>query len=153
MPHIYNIKDKQQYLREVAELTQNEWGSKTSSKEEFNKKVDNKITKIINNFENPNYCKLILLENDTLIGFISIFPHDCDEKPELTPWYATMFVKEEFRGNGYSKLLNSAIIHEAKSREFHKLYLKTDLVGYYEKFGAIFIEELMNGEKLYELPL
>ena len=153
MPHIYNIKDKQKYLREVAELTQNEWGSKTSSKEEFNKKVDNKITKIINNLENPNYCKLILLENDTLIGFISIFPHDCDEKPELTPWYATMFVKEEFRGNGYSKLLNSAIIHEAKSRGFHKLYLKTDLVGYYEKFGAIFIEELMNGEKLYELPL
>lgn len=31
-------------------------------------------------------------------------------------------------------------MHEAKSRGFHKLYLKTDLVGYYEKFGAIFIE-------------
>ena len=153
MLNIYNIKDKQQYLREVAELTQNEWGSKTSSKKEFNKKVTNKITKIINNLENPNYCKLILLEDTTLIGFISIFPHDCDEKPELTPWYATMFVKEEFRGNGYSKLLNSAIIHEAKSRWFHKLYLKTDWVGYYEKFGAIFIERLLNGENLYELPL
>ena len=50
------------------------------------------------------------------------------------------FVKEEFRGNRYSKLLSSAIMHEAKSRGFHKLYLKTDLVGYYEKFGAIFIE-------------
>lgn len=50
------------------------------------------------------------------------------------------FVKEEFRGNRYSKLLSSAIIHEAKSRGFYKLYLKTDLVWYYEKFGAIFIE-------------
>ena len=28
---IYNIKDKQEYLREVAELTQKEWGSITTS--------------------------------------------------------------------------------------------------------------------------
>lgn len=37
-----------------------------------------------------------MLSNDKLIGFISIFPNDCDECINLTPWYATMYVKFEF---------------------------------------------------------
>ena len=153
MLEIYNIKDKQEYLKEVAELTQKEWGSKTNLIEEFNEKIEKKINKIISNLNNPNYCKLILLQDNTLVGFISIFPHDCDERPDLSPWYATMYVKEEFRGNSYSKLLNDTILKEAKSRGFTKIYLKTDLINYYEKFGANYIETLKSGEKLYYFNL
>lgn len=153
MLKIYNIKEKQEFLREVAELTQKEWGSKTNSEEEFETKINKKIFTIINNFNNPLYCKLILLDNDILIGFISIFPTDGDEREDLSPWYATMYVKEEFRGKGYSKILNSAILEEAKKRGFKKLYLKTDLINYYEKFGAIFLDTLNNDEKLYYFPL
>lgn len=153
MLEIYNIKDKQEYLKEIAELTQKEWGNQTNSIEEFNAKIDKKINKIISNLNNPNYCKLILLQDNTLVGFISIFPHDCDERPDLSPWYATMYVKEKFRGNGYSKLLNGAILKEAKTRGFTKIYLKTDLINYYEKFGANYIETLKSGEKLYYFNL
>lgn len=153
MLEIYNIKAKQEYLKEIAELTQKEWGNQTDSIEEFNEKIERKINKIISNLNNPNYCKLILLQDDTLVGFVSIFPHDCDERPNLSPWYATMYVKEEFRGNGYSKLLNGAILKEAKSRGFTKIYLKTDLINYYEKFGTNYIETLKSGEKLYYFNL
>ena len=149
MLKIYNIKEKQEFLREVAIFTQKEWGKKTNSKEEFEEKINKKISKMINNFDNPLYCKLILLNDDTLIGFISIFPTDGEERKDLSPWYATMYVKEEFRGQGYSKILNNAILEEAKKRGFKKLYLKTNLINYYEKFGAIYLEPLNNGEKLY----
>ena len=153
MLQIFNIREKQEYLREVAELTQKEWGIKTSSKKEFEEKINKKISKIINNFDNPLYCKLVLLEDDILIGFISIFPTDGDERKDLSPWYATMYVKEEFRGKGYSKILNNAILEEAKKRGFTKLYLKTNLINYYEKFGAIYLGNLNNGEKLYYFDL
>lgn len=153
MLKIYNIKEKQEYLREIAILTQKEWGRKTNSKKEFENKINKKIDKIIDNFNNPLYCKLILLDDDTLIGFISIFPTDGNERTDLSPWYATMFVKNEYRGNGYSKLLNNAILEEARKRGFKRLYLKTDLVNYYEKFGAKFMEYLKNGEKLYSFSL
>lgn len=149
MLKIYNIKEKQEFLKEVAELTQKEWGKKTNSKEEFEEKINNKISKIINNFNNPLYCKLVLLNDDILIGFISIFPTDGEERKDLSPWYATMYVKEEYRGKGYSKILNDAILEEAKKRGFKKLYLKTDLINYYEKFGATFLDTLNTGEKLY----
>ena len=149
MLKIYNIQEKQEFLTEVAILTQKEWGDKTNSEEEFESKINKKIYKIINNFSNPLYCKLLLLDDNILIGFISIFPTDGDERKDLSPWYATMYVKEEFRGKGYSKILNNAILEEAKNRRFKKLYLKTDLINYYEKFGAIFLENLTSGEKLY----
>lgn len=150
---IYNIKDKQEYLKEVAILTQKEWGKKNLTEEEFNIKIDKKINKILNLLDQKDYCKLILLDDVNLIGFISIFPVDGEERQDLTPWYATMYVKEEYRGNGYSKILNDAILKEAKDRGFNKIYLKTDLINYYEKFGAKYIEDLANGEKLYYIEL
>lgn len=149
MLKIYNIKDKQEYLKEVAILTQKEWGKTCNTQAEFNQKILRKIEKIKNNLDNKNYCKLILLDNDELIGFISIFEHDCDERKNLSPWYATMFVKKEYRGNGYSKILNDAILKEAKSRGFKRLYLKTTLDNYYEKFEAKYLETLTNNEKIY----
>ena len=153
MLKIYNIKDKQEYLREVAMLTQLEWGKNNLSKEEFENKIDKKIEKIKNSFEKKDYCKLILLDDNKLVGFISIFPTDGEERKDLSPWYATMYVKKEFRGKGYSKILNSAILEEAKKRKIKRLYLKTELNNYYEKFGAKFIEILSNGEKLYYIDL
>lgn len=64
-----------------------------------------------------------------------------------------MYVKERYRNNGYSRILNDAILKEAKNRGFSTLYLKTDLKNYYEKFGAIFIKKLKSGEDLYKFEL
>ena len=109
--------------------------------------------KICEAFNNGSFCKLILVEKNNLIGFIPIFSKDSEEEKKLTPWYATMYVKEKYRNNGYSKILNDAILKEAKNRKFKVLYLKTDLENYYEKFRAIFIKKLKSGESLYKFEL
>ena len=64
-----------------------------------------------------------------------------------------MYVKEKYRNKGYSKILNNAILKKAKELGYKKVYLKTDLNNYYEKFGARYIENLSNGEKLYCIDL
>lgn len=107
-----------------------------------------KINKYFEYVDNKYFCKLILVENDKLIGFISIFPYDCNEEIYLTPLYATMFVKKEYRGKGYSKMLNQAILTEARKREIENLFLKTELDNYYEKFGATFVKKIKTGEKI-----
>ena len=150
---IFNIKDKLEYLEEISVLTQKEWGEKNLSEDEFRIRVNRSMERIKSNLDNPYYCKLILLDDDVLIGFISIFEYDGDERLDLKPWYATMYVKKEFRGNGYSKILNDAILDEARNRGFDRLYLKSDLVNYYEKFGAKYMEDLSNGERLYFIEL
>lgn len=145
---IYNIKEKQEYIEEVAKLTKLEW-AEYSTEKELKIKIQKCINKINENLENPYYCKLILLDNNELIGFVSLFESDSEERKDLKPWYATMYVKEKYRNKGYSKILNKAILNEAKKRGFKKVYLKSELENYYEKFGAKYIETLKNGEKLY----
>ena len=148
---IYNLKNKLEYLDEVAKLEYDEWAD---NKEENRKcRIERKKEKIYNDLNKDDFCKLILLSNDMLIGFISIFPNDCDECINLKPWYATMYVKKEYRKKGYSRILNDAILKEAKKRRFTTIYLKTDLKNYYEKFGAIFIKKLKTGETLYKFEL
>ena len=153
MLQIYNLKDKQQYLQEIAVLTEKEWGNNNLSKDEFESKINKKIQKIKNSFYDKYNCKLILVNDKELIGFISIFPTDGNERKDLSPWYATMYVKEQYRGHGYSKILNDAILSEAKKRKIKILYLKTELKNYYEKFGAQYMEKLNEKEKIYYFDL
>lgn len=150
--NIINIRDDWDYLKEYTELCITTWGE-PSSYEEFCNRVNKKMERMLS----PDYDKLItalgLVDNETLIGFISLFKKDGEERQDLTPWYATMYVKKEFRGKGYSKLLNDTLLKEAKKLGYNKLYLKSDLNNYYEKFGAEYLEDLKSGEKLYSIDL
>ena len=144
---VYNILEKPNYLEEVLSLELKEWG--TYSEENLVKKI-NKVKELL---KLDNFAKLILLDNDNLIGFISLFPIDGEYRRDLTPWYATMYVKKEYRGKGYSKILNDALLNYAKEKGYEKIYLKSELNNYYEKFGAIYLEDLPNKEKLYYIDL
>ena len=144
---IYNILENPENLREVLDLELREWG--TYTEDNLTKKI-NKVQELL---KLDNFAKLILLDEDNLIGFISLFPTDGEERTDLTPWYATMYVKKEYRGKGYSKILNDALLNYAKEKGYKRIYLKTDLINYYEKFGAVYLEDLNNGEKLYYIDL
>lgn len=148
---IYNLKERQEYLEEVTELEYNEWASNKDL--DRKERLERKKEKIRNQFQDNYFCKLILLDNNSLVGFISLFPNDCKELPELSPWYATMYVKETYRGHGYSKILNDAILEEARRRKIKTLYLKTELTNYYEKFGAKYVKMIDEKEKLYQFDL
>ena len=143
---IINLKEEKTYLEDYVKLCSLEWGSPKSDDE-----VKEKVSSILSG--DKIISVLGLVDDDNLIGFISLFKYDGDERRNLSPWYATMYVKDEFRGNGYSKLLNNSIIEEARKLGYSKIYLKTDLVNYYEKFGAKYIEDLECGEKLYYIEL
>ena len=148
---ICDLKNNLKYLDEVALLEYEQWADNKNKNK--NSRLKRKKERIIGMLDNPSFCKLLLIDRENLIGFISIFPKDGDEEQDLTPWYATMYVKKEYRGKGYSKLLNDAILKEAKKRKFKTIYLKTDLINYYEKFKAIYIKNLKSGEKLYKIKL
>lgn len=124
---------------------------KKKTDEELKTYIKEKVKRILE--EDKVISILGLLDNDKLIGFISLFKYDGDEMKNLTPWYATMYVKKEYRNKGYSKILNDAILNEAKKKGYDRIYLKSNLVNYYEKFGAKYIKTLSNKEKLYYIDL
>ena len=147
---VVNIKSNSNYLKEYIKLCSLEWGSK-KSKEEMEKYTSDKEKRILRG--DKVISILGLVRENVLLGFISLFRYEDESNKELTPWYATMYVKNEYRGNGYSKILNNEILKEAKRLGYKKVYLKTNLINYYEKFGAKYIRNLENGEKLYYIDL
>lgn len=148
---IFDLKEKLEFIDEVAKLEYEEWAD--NKEENKLERIKRKKEKINTMFTNKSFCKLILIDEEKLIGFISLFPQDSEEEIDLTPWYATMYIKREYRKQGYSRILNDAILKEAKSRGFKTVYLKTNLENYYEKFGAIFIKKLKSNERLYKFEL
>ena len=147
---VVNIKSNSNYLKEYIKLCSLEWGSK-KSKEEMEKYTSDKEKRILRG--DKVISILGLVRENVLLGFISLFRYEDESNKELTPWYATMYVKNEYRGNRYSKILNNEILKEAKRLGYKKVYLKTNLINYYEKFGAKYIRNLENGEKLYYIDL
>lgn len=147
---IIDIKDDSDFLSEYIELYSYEWGSK-KSKLEMKQYVEKKKKSIF--YDDKIISILGLVDNNNLIGFISLFKYDGEDRKDLTPWYATMYVKVEYRNKGYSILLNDAILKEAVKLRYKKVYLKTELNNYYEKFGAKYAGELNESEKLYYFEL
>ncbi len=143
---IVNIKENSELLSEYIKLCSYEWGSK-KSKLEMQNYIEKKKKSILDG--EKVISVLGLVDNNNLIGFISLFKYDGEDRKDLTPWYATMYVKKEYRNRGYSKLLNDAVLKEAIKLGYQKVYLKTELDNYYEKFGAKYVGKLNELEKLY----
>mgnify|MGYP002516388898 CR=1 FL=1 len=145
---IIEILNEEKYLKEYIGLCYLEWSSKSMALEKY---IEYKFKSIKTD---DNVISVLGLINDKkLIGFISLFKIDGDERKDLSPWQFTMYVKKEYRKKGYSKLLNDALLKKTKSLGFVKVYLKSNLVNYYERFGAIFIEKLNNEESLFYINL
>ena len=150
--NIIDLKGNKKFLKEYIRLCCIEWGTECEDSE-LQTKVDKKILEILTKKNEQLILALGLLVDDNLVGFISLLKTDGDERTDLTPWYGTMYVKEEYRGKGYSKILNREILNESRKLGYKKVYLKTFLKNYYERFGAKYIEKLNNGESLYYIEL
>ena len=148
---IVNLEDRLEFLDEVISLEHDEWASNKNYMRK--ERIKEKKQRVIDSFSDKAFCKLLLTDNNELLGFISLFPKDAKEEPDLSPWFATIYVKSNYRGKGYSKLLANAIINEARNRGFKTLYLKTELDNYYEKYGAKYIKMINDTEKLYKIDL
>lgn len=145
---VISIKNNDIYLKEYIELCNKEWGKPRT---DLNKYIEDKLTSIRQG--NEVIEVLGLINNNEMIGFISLFSEDNNERNDLFPWYATMYIKEKYRGKNYSKILNDSLIKRAKELGYKKIYLKSNLINYYEKFNAKYMETLNNGEKLFYIDL
>ncbi|MBR4622489.1 MAG: GNAT family N-acetyltransferase [Ruminococcus sp.] len=81
---------------------------------------------------------LLLTENEKLLSFCALTETDQVDTP-LTPWIGFVYTYPEARG----RRLMGILIEEAKKiaadRGFDTVYLTTDHIGLYEKYGFEFV--------------
>lgn len=73
---------------------------------------------------------------DTILGFYQLAEKDhLNRFSDRSPFLSSLFIGENLRGWGWSELLLSHAKYEAARLGYEKLYVSTDHIGYYEKYG------------------
>ena len=85
-----------------------------------------------------------VVSKDKIIGFCTFLKTDYYPENRYSPWISSIFVDESYRGNRISEKMIEAVIEYAKEQGFSKVYIPSDMIGFYEKYGFVKIDELQN---------
>ena len=86
---------------------------------------------------------LIALDGDQVVGTASIVENDLSSRPDLSPWMASVYVDDRYRGQGVGSQIVRAIVAEASALGVKRLYLIThDRMSFYQRLGWEEIERV-----------
>ena len=90
----------------------------------------------------------MLVEGDELIAFCTFAPLDDIQPTNLSPWIGFVYTFPDHRGNHYAGMLLDYAESIATVMEREYIYISTNHIGLYEKYGYEFykMEKDINGE-------
>lgn len=148
MVEIYELKDKVEYFEKAVQLFWQQWGTESN----FNFYHDCMLHSINTDSELPSFY--IAIQNESIIGTYALLRNDLISRQDLFPWLACLYVSPEHRGLKMGSLFLKHALEETRNKGHNKLYLCTDMDGYYEKYGWSHFTNafIFNGEetKIYE---
>ncbi len=95
-----------------------------------------------NKFHNVlgNGSLFIMADSEKLVSFCTLTCRDCIKDDDLFPWIGFVFTSPEYRGKRYSSEIIESACKRALRQGFDKVYLATDHIGLYEKYGFTYLE-------------
>jgi len=126
---ILSLRDTPERLDEAAEYFSTKWGIARITYE------DSLAHSLVGVTDSPLPRWYLLLKVERVIGSFGLIANDFSSRQDLWPWLCALYVEPEERGHAYGALLLAHARSEAARLGFPKVYLTTDLGGYYEKYG------------------
>ena len=130
--HVVNVRKNPEYLERAVEYFSSKWGVERRIYQDC---ISNSL---LTSSPLPRWY-LMVDGNDEIIGSYGLITNDFISRQDLCPWMCELFVDEKQRGKGLGGRLLAHAVLEAKNLGFEKVYLATDHVGFYEKYGWSFI--------------
>ena len=84
------------------------------------------------------------VQKDEVVGFCTLLETDYYPENRYSPWISSIFVDENYRGNRVSQQMIEKVIDYAREQGFSTVYIPSDMIGFYEKYGFNKIDELVN---------
>ena len=130
---IVSVREEPRYTKKAIKYFQKHWASEKSMMV-----YENCISNMTR--ENPALPQwYLLIKNEKIIGCAGLISNDFISRMDLYPWICALYIEENHRGNRYPQLLLQKAKDDAKAGGFEYLYLSTDHIGYYEKYGFSYI--------------
>jgi len=82
----------------------------------------------------------LLVDGKTIISFVTLTHQDCIRDDNMFPWLGFLYTYPDYRGNRYGEQLLNYVEKNAKAENHANIYLGTDHIGLYEKYGYIYLE-------------
>lgn len=99
----------------------------------------------------------IMIDETQIVSFVTLTRQDCIADDDLYPWLGFLFTVPQYRGHRYSQKIIEHACQTAEIRGNETIYLATNHIGLYEKYGFIYKENRLDiqGEnsRIYYKPL
>lgn len=82
----------------------------------------------------------VLMDGETVVSFATLTRQDCIRDESMYPWIGFVYTFPAYRGRRFSGQLIGYIQKEAAAQGHDRVYIATDHVGLYEKYGYTYLE-------------
>ena len=120
---------------EAAQWFENQW---KVSKEAYLKEMDAYLK------GKTEYGWYLCMDGKKIIGGLGVIENDFHKRKELTPNICAVYVEESYRCQGIAGMLLKRVVSDLKSKQITPVYLLTDTVGFYERYGFEFLCMVQN---------
>lgn len=97
-----------------------------------------------NNYFSDWEAVFAAVEADNILGFCTFLKEDYYPENRYSPWISSIFVDEKSRGKRISHKMIETSIQYARDNNFSKVYIPSDMTGFYEKCGFSPVDTLKN---------
>ena len=126
---VVSVRENPEFTEAAIRYFQTRWASGEAGRAVYDDCIRHSFS------ESPLPQWYLLLDSEEIIGCAGLIPNDFISRMDLWPWVCALFIDESRRGRNLGSLLLERAKADARSAGFTSLYLCTDHVGYYEKFG------------------
>ena len=93
------------------------------------------------------YGWYVCLDGDKIVGGLGVIDNDFHDRKDLAPNVCAVYVIEEYRCRGIAGRLLDMAVEDQRAHGISPVYLLTDHVGFYERYGwEFFCEAQGEGE-------
>lgn len=85
------------------------------------------------------YGWYLCLDGEKIVAGMGVIENDFHDRKDLRPNVCAVYTEEEYRGQQIAGNLLDMVVSDLKAKGISPIYLVTDHIGFYEKYGWEFL--------------